>query len=227
MRENFAKEVHEEADPSHEEMHDRINRIANEFHQGFEVLEQYELAASIFGSARCTEGDTVYKNTQALAHELAKRGFAIITGGGPGVMEAANKGALEAGGDSVGLNILLPMEQSLNDYTTNSADFHYFFTRKVMLSFASEVYIYFPGGYGTLDELFEILTLIQTKKIQPIPIILFNKNYWQPLLTWMEEVLLKEYRTISPGDMHIFYIVDSVDEAMKKIDELDVEHHRP
>jgi len=227
MRENFAKEVDEDHDPSHEEMHDRINRIANEFHDGFEVLEKYDLAASIFGSARCAKGDTSYEYTRELSSALAERGFAIITGGGPGVMEAANKGAKEAGGESVGLNILLPMEQSVNDYTTESLDFHYFFTRKVMLSFASEVYIYFPGGFGTLDELFEILTLVQTKKIQPLPVILFGKAYWQPLISWMEESLLKEYSTISPGDLHIFHVVDSVEEALQKIDDLVVHEHLP
>lgn len=226
MRENFAKQIDEAREPKHEETHERITRIADEFHDGFEVIEKYGLAASIFGSARCTLGDEMYTNAKAIAGRLAKEGFAIITGGGPGVMEAANKGAKEAGGESVGLNILLPTEQSLNDYTTDSQDFHYFFTRKVMLAFASEVYIYFPGGFGTLDELFEILTLVQTKKVRPIPVILFNKKYWEPLIAWMRDSLRDEYETISPEDMDIFHVVDSVDEAVEKIDELvDKEKH--
>lgn len=227
MRENFTKQVDEEEELSETEIAARIDRIADEFRTGFDLLKKYGLAASIFGSSRCALGDVMYANAEQLAGELVKRDFAIITGGGPGVMEAANKGAKDAGGDSIGLNILLPTEQSLNDYTTDSADFHYFFTRKVMLSFASEVYIYFPGGYGTLDELFEILTLVQTKKVQPLPVILFGKTYWEPLVRWMHESLLQEYRTISPGDLHIFRVVDSVDEAIEAIEELVVHPHRP
>lgn len=191
----------------------RIFRIMSEFVSGFELLRRYGLAATFFGTARCQAGDEVYKASEELAAKLAKSGFAIITGGGPGVMEAANVGAFKVGGKSVGINIELPMEQRLNPYTTDAEHFHFFFTRKVMLSFASEVYVYFPGGFGTLDELFEIITLVQTKKISRIPIVLYGKDYWTPLLKWIDEVLYKKYKTISKEDVAIYHLVDSVDEA--------------
>jgi len=200
----------------------RIFRIMAEFVSGFELLRKYGLAATFFGTARCGAGDDVYKAAEELAARLAKSDFTIITGGGPGVMEAANVGAFKVGGRSVGLNIELPMEQRLNPYTTESEDFHFFFTRKVMLSFASEVYVYFPGGFGTLDELFELVTLVQTKKITRIPIILYGKDFWTPLLSWIEKSLSKKYGTIHKEDLDIFTLVDSVDEAydaiMKKVD---------
>ena len=132
-------------------------------------------------------------------------------------MEASNVGAFKVGGKSVGLNIQLPFEQKLNPYTTESLDFDFFFSRKVMLAFAAEVYVYFPGGFGTLDELFEIMTLIQTKKIEPIPVILYGKAYWDPLVRFFEQSLLKEFKTISPEDLDLFHVVDSVDEAYKYI----------
>lgn len=200
----------------------RIFRIMSEFVSGFELLRKYGLAVTFFGSARVQAGDPVYKASEELAAKLAKSGFTIITGGGPGVMEAANVGAFKVGGKSVGVNIELPMEQKLNPYTTESEHFHFFFTRKVMLSFASEVYVYFPGGFGTLDELFELITLIQTKKISKIPIILYGKDYWNPMLKWIEETLYKKYKTVTKEDMEIYHLVDSVDEAhdyiMKKAD---------
>lgn len=195
----------------------RVFRIMSEFVQGFEILRKYGTAASIFGSARCGAGDEIYKAVEDLAARLAKSGFAIITGGGPGVMEAANVGAFKVGGKSIGLNIELPMEQKLNPYVTESEDFHFFFSRKVMLSFASEVYIYFPGGFGTMDELFELVTLIQTKKITPVPIVLYDKKFWAPLLAFMRKEMLKEYKTISAVDLDIIHVVDSVDEAYEYI----------
>jgi uncharacterized protein (TIGR00730 family) len=159
----------------------------------------------------------VYDDASALAGKLAKAGFTVITGGASGIMEAANKGAFEAGGKSVGLNIELPSEQGSNPYLTDSATFNYFFSRKVMLSFASEVYIFFPGGFGTLDEFLEILTLVQTRKIKRIPIILYNKGYWTPLLKFFENHLLKEYQTIDKADLSLYHVVDSVDEAYESI----------
>jgi len=195
----------------------RIFRIMAELVAGFELLRKHGLAATFFGTARCGAGEEVYKQAEELAAKLAKGGFTIITGGGPGVMEAANVGAFKVGGKSIGLNIELPMEQRLNPYVTETEKFHFFFTRKVMLAFASEVYIYFPGGFGTLDELFELVTLIQTKKISKIPVILYGKKFWAPLLEWIEQSLAKKYGTISRDDIDLLHVVDSVDEAYEYI----------
>lgn len=195
----------------------RVFRIMAEFVAGFELLRKYGLAATIFGSARMQQGDPYYKQAEELAARLAKKGFAIITGGGPGIMEAANVGGFKVGGKSVGLNIHLPFEQKLNPYTTEALNFDFFFSRKVMLSFASEVYIYFPGGYGTLDEFFELLTLIQTKKIQRIPIVLYGADYWTPLTDYFKQTLLKKYQTINKEDLDLIKVVDSVEEAVKYI----------
>tara|TARA_B100000745_G_scaffold278841_1_gene210063 strand:- start:4049 stop:4789 length:741 start_codon:yes stop_codon:yes gene_type:complete len=195
----------------------RVFRIMAEFVTGFELLRKYGLAVSIFGSARTQPGDPYYKQAEELAAKLAKKKFTVITGGGPGIMEAGNVGAFKVGGESVGLNIELPFEQKLNPYTTESLDFDFFFSRKVMLAFASEVYVYFPGGFGTMDEFFELVTLIQTKKIEPIPIVLYGKDYWEPLITFFKKTMLKEYKTISKEDMELFHLVDSVDEAVKYI----------
>lgn len=195
----------------------RVFRIVSEFVNGFEILRKYGTAATFFGSARFSPTDEYYKAAEDLAARLSKAGFAIITGGGPGVMEAGNVGAFKVGGQSVGLNIKLPVEQKLNTYVTESEDFHFFFSRKVMLSFASEVYVYFPGGFGTMDELFEIITLIQTKKISRIPVVLYGEEFWKPLIAFMEKQMVKKYKTISEEDMDIFHVVDSVDEAFQYI----------
>ena len=195
----------------------RVFRIMSEFVQGFELLRDHGLAATFWGSARTQPDDPYYKDAEALSAKLAKKGYSIISGGGPGIMEASNVGAFKVGGKSVGLNIQLPFEQKLNPYTTQSLDFDFFFSRKVMLTFASEVYVYFPGGFGTLDELFEILTLIQTKKIERIPIVLYGKDFWDPLIRVFEKSLLKKFKTISLEDLDLFVVVDSVDEAFKYI----------
>lgn len=195
----------------------RVFRILAEFVSGFEILRKYGLAATIFGSSRFQQGDPYYKQAEELSAKLAKKGFAIITGGGPGIMEAANVGGFKVGGKSVGLNIQLPFEQKLNPYTTESLNFDFFFSRKVMLSFASEVYIYFPGGFGTMDEFFELITLIQTKKIERIPIVLYGKEFWDPMVQFFDEHMQKKFQTISKEDMELFRVVDSVDEAAKYI----------
>lgn len=195
----------------------RVFRILSEFVQGFELLRQHDLAATFWGSARLNPTDPYYKAAEELAAKLAKKKFSIISGGGPGIMEASNVGAFKVGGKSVGLNIKLPFEQKLNPYTTESLNFDFFFSRKVMLTFASEVYVYFPGGFGTLDEFFEIVTLVQTKKIERIPIVLYGKDFWEPLLRFFEKDLLKKFGTISPEDLELFQVVDSVDEAYNYI----------
>lgn len=195
----------------------RIFRIMSEFVAGFEILRKYSTAATFFGGARFTPKDPEYQAAEELSMRLAKSGFATITGGGPGIMEAANAGAFKAGGESVGLNIELASNQKLNSYTTESEGFHFFFSRKVMLSFAAEVYVYFPGGYGTLDEFMELITLVQTKKISKIPIVLFGKDFWQPLIDFMVNSLYEKYKTISKEDLDIFHLVDSVDEAYEYI----------
>ncbi len=191
----------------------RVFKIMAEFVDGFETIRRYGLAATFFGTARQTFAPEVYAAATALAGRLSGAGYAIITGGSAGIMEAANKGAYDAGGASVGLNIRLPMEQSENDYLTDSMTFDHFFVRKVMLAFASEVYIYFPGGFGTLDEFSELLTLVQTKKIKRVPIVLYGKDYWEPLITFFREHLLEKYHAIDEADLELFHVVDSVDEA--------------
>src|SRR5438132_1948436 len=160
----------------------RIFRIMAEFVEGFEVMAPVGRAVSIFGSARTRPDNQFYKEAEETARLLARSGLAVITGGGPGIMEAGNKGAFEAGGTSIGLNITLPQEQEANKYQTISLDFHYFYARKVMFTKYASAFIYFPGGFGTLDELFEILTLVQTLKVEPFPIVLYDSEYWSGLI---------------------------------------------
>ena len=195
----------------------RVFRIMSEFVNGFELLRNQGLSVTFWGSARTNPGDKYYKMAEEFAAKLAKKGFSVISGGGPGIMEASNVGAFKVGGRSIGLNIQLPFEQKLNPYTTQSLNFNFFFARKVMLTFASEAYIYFPGGFGTLDEFFEIVTLIQTKKIEPLPILLIGSEYWNPLIAWFEKGLLKNHETISEEDLDLFKVFDSIDEAEKYI----------
>jgi uncharacterized protein (TIGR00730 family) len=191
----------------------RIFKIMSEFVEGFDIIRRYSLAATFFGSARTEPGDEYFEKASELAARLSKRGFAIVTGGSSGIMQAANKGAFDAGGASVGLNISLPNAQSYNQYLTDRFVFDHFFVRKVMLTYASEVYIYFPGGFGTLDELFEIVTLVQTKKIRRVPIILFGKEYWEPILAVIEKTLCERFGNIDKEDLSLFELFDSVDEA--------------
>lgn len=195
----------------------RILRIQSEFVKGHDFLKNYDKAVTIFGSARNNMDPQIYKETEELASYLVQDGFTVFTGGGPGIMEAANKGAQEAGGRSVGININLPgndrMTERRNPYVTEGESFDYFFSRKVILSYASQFYIALPGGYGTLDELFEMLTLVQTGKASPIPIILVGKDFWGPLVDWIKNTLLEKNHTISEGDLDLFQLVDTAEEA--------------
>ena len=183
-----------------------------EFVVGFDELATLTRGISIFGSARANPGDNDYKAAQETAALLSREGFAVITGGGPGIMEAANRGAFEAGGLSIGCNIELPFEQSPNAYLTRSLTFKYFFVRKMMFVKYSLGFVIFPGGFGTLDELFEALTLIQTKKIRNFPVILFGRHYWAGLVRWLQTRVLGE-RKISPGDIDLMLLTDDPAEA--------------
>jgi len=194
----------------------RMFRIMAEFVEGFETLAKYHPAVSVFGSTRAKPQDEIYQIAEQIGRLLAQNGFAVITGGGPGVMEAANKGASSVGGKSIGLNIELPLEQKPNPYTNVSLSFRYFFVRKVMFVKYAVAYIILPGGFGTMDELLESVTLIQTHKIKPFPVILVGSNYWRGLLEWLREVVLKEGK-ISPSDFEILRLIDEPEEVVKTI----------
>ena len=194
----------------------RMFRIIGEFVEGFDALSRITPAVTVFGSARAKPGEFAYDTAEAIGHEIAKAGFTVVTGGGPGVMEAASKGAFQAGGKSVGLNIQLPMEQTANPYTTISLHFHYFFVRKVMLVKYATAFVLLPGGFGTIDELFETVTLIQTHKIRPFPVILVGRTYWRGLLEWMREQALVD-GFISPSDLDLFTLTDSPAEVAQRI----------
>jgi uncharacterized protein (TIGR00730 family) len=190
----------------------RVMRIMGEFIEGFDKLASVQKGVSIFGSARTAPDDPQYGQAQETARILAEAGFAIITGAGPGIMEAGNKGARQGGGPSIGCNIELPFEQGANPYCDRLVDFRYFFVRKTMFIKYSVAFIIFPGGFGTLDELFEALTLIQTGKIYQFPVILFGRHYWAGLLRWLQSRVLSE-RKISPGDMDLILLTDDPQEA--------------
>jgi uncharacterized protein (TIGR00730 family) len=199
----------------------RTLRIQGEFVEGFDALAGIGPAVSIFGSARIGRRNRYYGAARRLASALVKQGFAIITGGGPGVMEAANRGAKEAGGLSVGCNIDLPFEQGLNEYVDLGLEFRYFFVRKVMFVKYAEGFVIFPGGFGTLDELFEALTLIQTGKVEHFPVVLYGKDYWDGMMQWIREKPLYEEK-ISPEDLDLLTITSDIDEACEAI----THHHR-
>ena len=191
----------------------RMFQILAEFVEGFEVMSEVHPAVTIFGSSRTEPDSPVYQATENLAGQLVNNGFNVISGGGPGVMEAANKGASEAGGKSVGLHIHLPKEQQPNPYANVKLDFRYFFIRKVMFVKYAVAYVIMPGGFGTLDELFESLTLIQTSRIRSFPVILMDQEYWKGLVKWLKEILLKRH-AISESDLDIFTLVDTPEEAV-------------
>lgn len=196
----------------------RLFRIMGEFVQGFEEMSGVGKAVTIFGSARFKADHPYYEKAERLARELAEAGYAVLTGGGPGIMEAGNKGAYEAGGRSFGLNIDLPHEQDPNPYQTDEIKFRYFFTRKVMLIKYSTAFVIFPGGFGTLDETFEALTLIQTKKIKPFPVYLIGVDYWQGLIAWLKNTP-ETLGTISSEDLQLFKVLDDVSDIPEEIDQ--------
>ncbi len=199
----------------------RTLRIMGEFVEGFDALADVGPAVSIFGSARVGRRNRYYGAARRLAAELAKQGFAIITGGGPGIMEAANRGAKEAGGVSIGANIELPFEQGLNEFVDLGMEFRYFFVRKVMFVKYAEGFVIFPGGFGTLDELFESLTLIQTGKVDHFPVVLYGRDYWDGMMQWIRDKPLYEEK-ISPEDLDLVTITDDITEAAEAI----TRHHR-
>lgn len=201
-----------------EEFKKRVSTIEQEFNRGFDFIKTQSKSVTFFGSARLPETNEHYQRARRLAAKIAKEGYAVLSGGGPGIMEAANRGAFEAGGRSLGLNIKLPHEQVRNPYVTDVVDFYYFFVRKVMLSFSAEAYIFFPGGFGTYDEFFEILTLIQTKKIERVPIYLVGNEYWNAMRKLAIEQMLP-LKMIESDDLDLFTITedeDAIVEAIKK-----------
>jgi uncharacterized protein (TIGR00730 family) len=197
-----------------------IFKIMSEFVNGFEKMAKIGPCVSIFGSARTKPDDKYYILAEEISYRLTKDGYGIITGGGPGIMEAGNKGAIKAGGVSVGLNIDLPHEQESNAYIDPESNiyFDYFFVRKVMFVKYAQAFVVLPGGFGTLDELFESMTLIQTHKIGKFPIVLVGKKFWEGLIDWIKEIMLEENHNISPEDLNLFTIVDSPDEVVDVID---------
>jgi len=191
----------------------RIFRVMSEFVEGFEFLYPLRKEVTFFGSARFPENNHWYKEAEKLGRMLAEHGFTIITGGGPGIMEAGNRGAYEGGGESIGLDIELPKEQRRNPYVKKGIGFHYFFTRKVMLSASAQAYVFFPGGFGTMDEFTEIITLLQTHKMESVPCICIGKDFWGPFDRWVQEVMLKQFEAIDAEDRELYKIVDSAEEV--------------
>jgi hypothetical protein len=197
----------------------RVFRIMAEFVDGFEMMARVPPGISVFGSARTTPDQPYYRKAMEVGRYIAESGFSVITGGGPGIMEGANKGAKEAGGESVGLNIILPFEQVANPYLTKVINFRYFFVRKVMFSKYAVGLIFFPGGYGTLDEFFDVITLIQTGKIHRLPVVLVGTDFWGGQVTWLKKTVLAEFGTISPEDLDLMYMTDDPADAVRYVRE--------
>jgi uncharacterized protein (TIGR00730 family) len=206
-----------EAHGTAEELEQHVASIAREFHDGFTAVSKIDRpAVTIFGSARVREGDAPYEDARAVARRFAAHGWAVVTGGGPGVMEAANRGAKDAGGLSVGFNIELPHEQHVNRYLDISMTFRHFYARKTMFVKAAEGFVVFPGGFGTADELFEALTLIQTGKVLNFPVVLFDSAYWDELLDWFRDDLLAD-GMISPNDVELLHVTDDPEDAVSRV----------
>ncbi len=198
----------------------KLCMMEEEFRQGISVIQDLTPSVTFYGSARLQEDHPAYKQARSLAYRISKElGYNVLSGGGGGIMEASNRGAFEAGGKSVGLTIRLPQEQKTNKYVTEEIPFYFFFTRQVAMSYATEVCVFCPGGFGTLDELFEMLTLQQTGKIGRIPVILLGTEFWNPLAKFIQEVLVEKYKVISPNDVNLFVITDDEDQILKIINE--------
>lgn len=195
----------------------RLGSVDDELQAGYNVVRKFHKTVTIFGSARTPVADEYYSAARSLGSKLAEKEYAIITGGGHGIMEAANKGAFEAGGDSIGFNIALPHEQTLNEYTTESLSFSHFSPRKIAMTLYADAYVYFPGGFGTMDEMMEILTLMQTGKTAKAPIILYGKKFWVPFDAWVKKLMLEEEHDISPGDEKLYTITDDIDEIVSMV----------
>jgi uncharacterized protein (TIGR00730 family) len=213
-----------------DEMKKRVSMIELEFNRGFDFIKTQSKSITFFGSARLPEDNEHYQRARRIAAKLSELKFSILSGGGPGIMEAANRGAFEAEGPSLGLNIKLPHEQVRNPYVTDMVEFYYFFVRKVMLSFSAEAYLFFPGGFGTFDEFFEILTLVQTHKIEKVPIFLVGSEFWNPLKQFLVDYMLKN-KTIDPSDLELFIISDDEDAIVEAIKNAPIRdgvrlHHR-
>ena len=204
----------------------KLVTVVEEFEKSFDILAKYEKTVTVFGSARLQPNTEIYKQAFAVGWALAKHGYAVVTGGGGGAMEAANHGAMKAGGPSIGFNIHLPMEQKLNDYTTESYRFEHFFGRKVAMTLDASGYVFAGGGFGTLDELFEILTLVQTGTIPQVPIILLGKDFWQPLDKYITDFLAEKYHTVEPEDRNIYMISDDMGEIVDKIGRMNLQESR-
>jgi uncharacterized protein (TIGR00730 family) len=204
---------------------EEVRDIDSEFRRGFDFVKHLPRSVTVYGSARAAEGSPAYD----LAREVARRiveefAYAVVTGGGPGIMEAANRGALDAGGQSYGVGIELPEEQAINPFVNASEHFYFFFARRFILSLAAEAYLFFPGGFGTLDEFFEIITLVQTRKIQAIPVILIGSDFWKPLEKYMHETLYEKSRTISHSDLKLYQITDDVEEILQLVGRAESRH---
>ncbi len=199
--------------------HWRVFRIMSEFVDGWQFITDYKNTVSILGSARFDESNKWYQVARELGVLLAKAKIGVVTGGGPGIMEGGNRGAYEAGGESIGINIKLPFEQRENPYLTKRQPFYYFFVRKVMLFYTAQAYVFFPGGFGTLDEFFEMITLIQTKKVdrETVPVVLVGKDFWTPLLSYINETVYAKYQAIDKEDMQLYHLVDTAQEAFDVI----------
>ncbi len=211
----------------HEASQARVHEIAHEFSAGFKFLEKFNRSVSFFGSARSMPGDVYYEDARKLGNTIAKElKYSVITGGGPGIMEAANRGAKEAGGSSIGMTIRLPMAQVTNPYLTDHLDFYYFFSRKMCLTFASEAFVFYPGGYGTLDEFFEVVTLIQSKKIEEVPVFLVGSEYWNEVDSLIKNTLLKR-KTMDQDDIAIYAIVDDHEDIIRTIKGMPVREWLP